>query len=404
MRKFSAWLLLIVIVVMGLNGWSPIQAQDENAVPDWTAYFLQNGLIVKVVNGEVVQETPLPLEPEEGFFPEDYVASVSGRYLQWTAHLFTDTTESYRYRVVDIFTGEVLVDYADSGDAGSGIGTSGFSLRAGAIDEINRRVAFGIMRREVLGEIEIDGEVFEETFIESEILVFDMVAGEIQTEPSLRLTPEDTPTLTKPYFAYDYQIFEGYMPIVEHLDEDGVYWDMAEDFWPYEIYSRWQWKFSTQTVEKLTTEQPIPFNTDTGSNVALMGGPSVQLLDFETETSTEIFRGRKADNFYTGQFVQNDERVIVGTFDNRSEWVTAAEESGRVFRLIERDGTVVTEFTAAYGRVYGATDGYFYVKTGEPNQLYFVDTRDDTVEDGVSMYEYAGDESTARVLWWVGDN
>lgn len=389
-------LLLVMLVIVALDGFG-VRAQSPEGLA-WRAYLLQDTTIQRVENGAVVEEMPFPVGADEDFSWEYLVRSPSGRFVQWMSFSFGPDTESYRFRVLDVFTGEVLVDYSDTGQGISFKPLTGLVLERGSINEATGQVALGAVQGMVTGELEVDGEVTEGPFLQSHILIFDFVPGQIAIEPSHRLTPEDDPALSQSYIAYDPASFKGYLPIIEAFTDQRVYWRLTNDVVPYDVHSRWQWDLGTGTVTELDPNTIVPVVTDYHgpSNALLTGGSSVHLLDLAEDTTTELFVGPKQDSVYRGRFVQNGERVLV----QASPAVVGGE---RVYRLLERDGTVLDEFVAPYERVFGVVDGYLYVLLGDPNRLYFVDTRAGAVGDGVLVYEYTGDDYYGGVLLWAGD-
>lgn len=365
--------------------------------------------LYRVTQGRAVGEFDLIRTVPLGHW-SDVAVSPVGRYFVHSA--YNHETGRFYHTVYDAHSGELLVDFTNEGGLGSAP-----RLFGTMVDERVSQVAFATIVSPFIPQ-------------ESEILVFDLIPGQRQTQPAKRLTSAAAPNL---------QLETPIVPIVGRFVGGTVTFFLFADPGAGSVVgvpSRWNISSGAVTADALyqppigdgtyppdvlTTYLVFALRTHPMTGETLYGGRDVQIEDAATGKRTPIFRGRE-NTVSVGRFIQGGAQIVIVTRNEerliRNEMGDYEALSSLVVRVVNRDGRVQYEHCYAPDALpsgcdqpllvsrYSATGYYYTCEQNDATAIYHRDTRTALVADsGVDttpLYVTAAPAPEVVVVW-VGD-
>jgi hypothetical protein len=226
-----------------------------------------------------------------------------------------------------------------------------------------------------------------------QLYVYDVTTG--NTQYTLR---DDNAAM--PQFLGEYEFPLG--PIIQRFDESRIVFTVsvltADGDWRY---ANFQWEYAIDAVMFNLAYNSLDNDTftPTGEVVSpLEDDPQHNALQAFSDFYIYPFFNAQDAALSSPRFVQNGERIAVNS---------ATTSNVASILLLERDGTIVDQLETIYiSNVFGLNDGFVYAMntpsaTQNTTLLYYVKTRDDTLDD--SKLIWSGESGPSYDLIWARD-
>jgi hypothetical protein len=347
----------------------PAAAQENAQTSTTWSFSLYEQTVGKVTqvssNGQVAAEYVLPLPEDFDTYNYDAVMSETGQYIAYVVSEVgdgSDPVQSSRVMVYDTTSGEITATYdLNPGVIREGINVASTSL---TFDNTGTRLFVGYY----VPVADADNEWTQE------FVVLDVVSGEVVNTLTGDMVASAGAVANAPYrpkvisFVGDAVTVLLY-PIFQQMSPDNVVftWNTATNEVaeaPAELTTATDYAAATGETLVLSYDESIDALAEGETRVEgmLIPANTVQLYNMETGETTPVFA--QDISIISAEFVQNDERILVFA------------DAGARGILLERDGTVVTEFQNLPGDMLtsGVPAGFIYADPQQSQTIMSVRT------------------------------
>lgn len=355
--------MMIVLALLALMAVFPAAAQESTTTAsDWTISLYEQtiGKVTRVSPaGEVVAEYSLPLPAKFDTYNYDVAVTPSGDYIAYIVSKVGDGSNPVQDSslvVYDTAANKISATYDLNPDViREGINTASYSLR---FNDEGTRVFTGYY-------VPVEGADNEWT---QEFVALDVATGEVVNTLTGDMLADAGANPTAPYTPKIIR-FEGDVatvllyPIFQQMSPGNVVfnWNVATNevrAAPADLTGATDYFAGTNEALLLTYDPEIDALAEGETRVEGMLVPAntVSLYNMDTGEITPVFS--QDVSIVSARFVQNGERILLFA------------DAGARGILIERDGTVVSEFPNLPGDTFTSSvpEGFIYVDP-QPGQM-----------------------------------